>query len=160
MNDDQPYTSPTPAPNPINPNADGMLTAIAVVNYIFGTMQLLCGACLALVGGGIGTIFGAASNSDPDFPEEAKWLVAGGTALVVFLGIIVAVTGFPTILAGYGVQKRAQWGRILTIVMGILAGVMALFNLVQLNPSGLIPAAYSVFVLVILFDNKYASLFK
>lgn len=161
-----PFASPNPTPSYSSgsfgdgSNVDGVLTAVAVVNYLFGGAQILCGACLGILGGSLFGMLGIAAGQDPDLDPEARIGFGVVTGMFVLLGIILALLGLPSILAGYGIQKRAQWGRILTIVLGVLAALAALAQLLSLSPLGLFHLGYAIFVLVVLFNPKYAAAFR
>ena len=161
-----PFASPSPAPSyssgPFGDDSDGdgVLTAVAVVNYLFGGMQVLCGLCMSALGGSFFGVMGIAAEQNGQLDPEARVGFGIATGFVIVIGIIVALMGLPSILAGYGVQKRAQWGRILTIVLGVLAALSALAQLFSLSPLGLIHLGYAIFVLVVLFNPKYADRFR
>jgi hypothetical protein len=160
---ESPYQSPQEtgvAPGGSAPPS-GAVTAVAIVNYILGGLQLLCGACFVL-GGGVGASFiGAAAANNPDIegPDAAAAAgMFGGLFLVA--GVIVIILGVPMLLAGYGVQKRRQWGRILTLILGGLSALFGVFNLVTLNPGVIVNAGYAIFVFVILLNSRYAAEFS
>jgi hypothetical protein len=98
-----------------------------VTNAIF----LLIGLCGLLFFVGIGSL--AAFEGDPT--ALGVLTIIGVVALILF-----AVLSLPGILAGYGLLKRRQWGRILALIMGILN----LFNV----PIGTLLGAYALFVLL------------
>lgn len=154
-----PFSSPSLPPAGEDPNDQTLLTIVAVANYVMGGMNLICGGCVALVGGSLFGMLGMAAevNGGPDPEARIGFGLASGAFIVI--GIIIALLGIPSILAGYGVQKRQQWGRILTIVLGVLAGLGAVLNLISLSPVGLLHGAYAVFVLVILLNSRYAAYF-
>jgi hypothetical protein len=140
----------------------GVVTALAIVNFIFGALGLLCGGAIVCGGGAIAGIIGAAAKNDPTIKAEDAAAVAGiaGGAVAV-MGVIVMVMGVPTIVAGIGVLKRRQWGRILTLVLGALAGALAVFALVSLNIVGLlIHGGYCAFAYIVLLNKQYAAEFQ
>src|SRR5262249_6431424 len=54
--------------------------------------------------------------------EGLKGFLAMGTLLFVMIGSCgLAIGGVPLLLAGIGVLKRRQWGRVLTLILGPLA---------------------------------------
>jgi len=162
----------------------GPVTAVAVLNYVMGAINLTCGGLTAVAG----LLFFSAFNSmnaaidaellelerqmqeqmdDGDMevtfeaestnygPEIMGW--AGG--IIVGVGIVIALLGLPSMLAGYGVQKRRPWGRVLTIVLAGLCCILALLHLINLSPFALLYGGYSVYVLVILLKAQYAEEF-
>jgi hypothetical protein len=78
-----------------------------------------------------------------------------------FLFVIV-----PLFVAGVGVLLRRQWGRVLTIIVGIVTSLFALSAMERIIEGhseavwgALVLAAYSVFVLTIMFIPQYADEF-
>jgi len=160
MDEQHPYqppneSSPFAPPHQVDDGTSGMITTLAVVNYVFGGFQVFCGLCIAAMGG---TIFGALGidQSDPDVQMGAGIF----SAIVIVIGIVTIILGLPTLLAGYGIQKRAQWGRILTIVLAVISGFFAVAQGLQLSPGAILSGGYAIFALVILFDEKYAKHFN
>lgn len=76
-------------------------------------------------------------------PEAAIVLPIVGTAVGIFLTFIA----LPGILAGYGLLKGRNWGRILAIIVGILG----LVNI----PIGTVVGVYTLFVLLQESANLY-----
>jgi hypothetical protein len=60
--------------------------------------------------------------------------------LAIVLAGIMALLGLPGMLAGYGLLKKRSWGRVLTIVVGVLG----LFNF----PIGTLISVYTLWVLL------------
>lgn len=143
----------------------GAVTAVAIVNFVCGGLALLCG-CLVFGGG--------AMFSNPEFkkqldqqmqkqgqamdPQAKEMLESGkvGGIAMVMGGVALAV-GVAIVVAGIGVLNRRAWGRILTLVLGV---IWVLTNIYPLNIPGLVVAgAYCVFVFIILLNSKYAAEF-
>jgi hypothetical protein len=71
------------------------------------------------------------------------------------------VFGVPMILAGIGVLNRSQWGRVLTLVLGVFSGIFALLCLLGFNLLGLVAyGGYTALVFVILLNSQYAAEFN
>ena len=162
--DVNPYETPLdPAYEKISGPAppSGAVTAVAIVNFVVGAMNLMCGGALAFGGGVLAAIIGTAAQEDPNFSAEEAAAAAGALGgVVVIIGVVIIIFSLPMFVAGYGVTKRFPWARILTIVLGVISCVFALVDLVQVNLCGLVlHAGYGVFVLVILFNAKYAAEF-
>ena len=88
------------------------INLIGVLNLVFGFMGLLAGAiCLVIFAGSFVALGAIAGDPVP------VWL-AGGIGLVFVL--IMAVAALPNLLAGYGLLKKRQWGRILAIIVAVL----------------------------------------
>ena len=85
---------------------------IGVLNLVFGLMGLVaCVICLVVFVGGFAIL--GAIEGEP-FPI---WLAGGIGALFT---VIMAVAALPNLLAGYGLLKRRQWGRVLAIVVAVI----------------------------------------
>jgi hypothetical protein len=144
----------------------GAVTAVAIVNFVLGAIQLLCGGFLALMGGAVASMIGSM-----DMPEEAAGdaqMIGGAIGGIMFvMGIVTILFGVFVIAAGFGVLQRAQWGRILTLILGGLAGVLAIFNLISImtgNVAGivglLLDGGYCAMVFIILLNRRYAAEFR
>jgi hypothetical protein len=110
---------------------DQHVTVLGWLYVVTNAIFLLVGLCGLLFFVSIGSL--AAYEGDPTALGVLS--IIGVVALVFF-----AVLSLPGILAGYGLLKRHQWGRILALVMGILN----LFNV----PIGTLLGAYTLFVLL------------
>jgi len=152
----------------------GAVTAIAIINFVFGGLQVVCGLLLMVAGAFIGKLLGDVAAGAPPpqgmDPEAAKQIQqlgqAGGGMFAGFgalFGVCIMLFAIPTILAGVGVMNRRQWGRILTLVLGALAGLSALASLSALPkgiPNIVISGGYCVLVYVILLNKQYAAEFR
>jgi voltage-gated potassium channel Kch len=101
---------------------------------ILGWVYIISNAFMALLGGfllffltGIGVISGEA---------EA---VAVLTLVGMFVSGVLVVLALPGMIAGYGLLRRKEWGRILAIIIGIL-------NLINF-PIGTVIGVYALWVL-------------
>jgi hypothetical protein len=114
-----------------NLDEERLQTHVAIVGWlhIAGSALMLVLACfvLALLAG-----IGFASGD----PDAVTVLTIVGSAVGVFL----AVLGIPGIVAGYGVLRRRNWGRVLALVVSFLN----LFNF----PLGTAVGVYSGWVLL------------
>jgi hypothetical protein len=167
MSIDDPNMNPYDAPQKPGGSMDGpappsgAVTTVAIMNYVFGGLNLLCGGAIAFGGGFLASFIGMAAQEDPNITGEQAAAAAGILGgVVIIIGVIVMIMALPMIVAGFGVTKRAQWGRILTIVLGIVSGLFALLDLVQFNLCGLVlHAGYAATVLIILFNPQFAAEF-
>ena len=166
--DDDPFRSPAnpaPAPSQFSPQQPSqgskpLIITIAVLNYVFGGLQLACGACFAIFGAGMMQMVLAAAEQDQRMNADDKAVAGVLTAVFIGVGVVAALLGLPLILAGYGVQTQREWGRILTIVLAGLSGLLALLCLISLSPVGLVYAAYTIFTLVVLLNPDNARMFR
>ncbi|MFQ5629037.1 MAG: hypothetical protein ACE5I1_09775 [bacterium] len=62
------------------------------------------------------------------------------STLGTVIGFFIAITSLPGIIAGYGILKRKEWGRILSLILGVL-------NLINI-PFGTILGIYTLYVLL------------
>lgn len=155
MSGSSPYTPPGEGGGVGVPVRSGAVTAVAIVNFVLGGLSLLCGGIVLLGGAALMGLVGKQGGAE----EQAAAAALGGIALVI--AVVMILLSLPTIIAGIGVINRRNWGRILTIVLGVLAGLLALLDLVTVNIFGLvIHAGYCVLVLVILLNQKYAAEFS
>jgi hypothetical protein len=101
---------------------------------------------LSFVGGMItfGILFGV--SFIPDIGSEAPVILR---TIGIILGIIAAILSIPKIIAGIGLMRRQEWGRILTLIISFLA----ILNF----PMGTALAIYSF---VILVKDESVQLFK
>jgi len=71
---------------------------------------------LVIFGFGSAVLF-TVGVEDPSIPEPVKWLPAG---LGLFICALIAITGIPNLIAGYGLLKRRPWAEIVALIVGIL----------------------------------------
>lgn len=101
------------------------------IHIISSAIFLVLGLFLFLLLGGIGLFAGRAG--DPDAPFV---LVMIG----LFVGGLMVVMALPGILAGWGLLKRKNWGRVLALIVGIIN----IFNV----PIGTAIGVYTLYVLL------------
>ena len=116
-------------------NMDQHVTVLSIL-YIGCGALFLCVAGIvfvAVVGGGL-------LSGEPD----AIWITSGvGTAIACFLTLL----GAPGIIGGIGLLQRAQWARILVLVLGFL-------NLLNF-PLGTLLGIYTIWALMREEANEY-----
>jgi hypothetical protein len=120
----------------MTPNRTGGMTAIGILNIVFGSLGSLF-SLLVLLGGGIIAASGTAAGS-------SGTTAAAGGGLIMLVGLVFLACWATLVFAGIGVMKMTHWGRTLSIVCG---GVIALLQLVSFvttgfNFVGLIVLAY------------------
>ncbi len=149
--------SPPNSPAAVGPQTtgprSGAVTAVAVVNFVVGVVEILFAIyiCLLFGGGHVGRVSGL-----------AWWTVPGGVlaGLAIALVVVAVIKGLFMGVAGWGVLKRQPWGRILTLILGGLAVLVALGSINPLNPLGLvIYAGYAALVFSVLLGQRYAAEF-
>jgi hypothetical protein len=116
------------------------IDTLAIVCYVMGGLGVLSGVAIMAIGGAL-----AASLSGSD----AAGAGAAGGGMFAIMGIFVAVVASVWFAAGYGLQQRAGWGRILTLVLAALS---------VLNfPVG---TAVGVWAFMLLLDKDNAAAFR
>ena len=103
-------------------------------------LMLVIGIFLLIFLAGLGVFSSAAAEDATPF-----WVL---TLVAFFVGGLMVVLALPGLLAGIGLLRRKEWGRILAIIVGV-------FDLLNF-PIGTLIAVYSFFVL---FQNSATSYF-
>ncbi|HSN75840.1 MAG TPA: hypothetical protein VL334_12260 [Anaerolineae bacterium] len=106
---------------------------------ILGWLRIIGAGLMAVIGvmlliflAGLGVFSSAASGEAAPF-----WVL---TLVALCVGGLMVVLALPSLLAGIGLLRRKEWGRILALIVG----VFDLFNF----PVGTLIAAYSFYVLL------------
>lgn len=87
------------------------VTILGWLQILIGILDLLMALMVFGVVAGIGLVLGL--TGEPFLP------VFGG-AVGTILGILLAVTALPNLLAGVGLLARKNWARILALILGLL----------------------------------------
>lgn len=111
---------------------------IGILWIVSGILGLLLAFLL------LATLFGVSYL--PDMGYEGPIILR---TIAIGTGAFISILSLPDLLAGIGLMKMKEWGRIFAIVVAFL-------NLVCF-PFG---TALSIYSLVILFNNEAAELFK
>ncbi len=128
------------------------VTGVAVLNFVCGALFMVCGLGATVFGGAAGASLGRAMSA------SIRGQVTGALAGIV-VGFAILVLGVPFLVAGYGVLKRCQWGRILALVLGGLHGFQALSSAMNEKLGFVFSAAYFLFTFVVLLDRRYRAEF-
>lgn len=108
----------------------GGMTAMAILNIIFGSLGAVVGLLFLVMGG---VMAAGSAAMEAELGAEAEGLAeigAMGGAIMAIVGIIFIAVCVALFVAGIGLIKMAPWGRTLSIVCGIsLIGVNVLFML-------------------------------
>ena len=149
----------------------GLVTALAVINYVLGGLAVLAGLFVLFAGSWFLSFFGAAA-ANPGFRQgqagqqaaaQMQGLAGLGMLIVVFAVIVTLVIAMLYILTGYGLQQRKQWGRVLAIILGILNALSAVVGLLGLPVTFIrviFSGAYAGLTLAVLFQPSYAEEFE
>jgi hypothetical protein len=95
-------------------------------------LMLVIGVFLLIFLAGLGVFSGAASGD-----AAPCWVL---TLVALFVGGLMVVLALPGLLAGIGLLRRKEWGRILALIVGV-------FDLLNF-PIGTLIAVYSFYVLL------------
>src|SRR5262245_34213958 len=150
------------------PQRSGANTAVAVLDFVLGGLSVIGGIIAfmggALVAGGSGAV---QRELGREFGPQASGAMGFLATLMMILAFLYLLVGAGGIAGGVGVLNRRQWGRILTLVLGGLCGLLALLNLVSVfmgNVPGLASVAifggFAVTVFVILLNPVNAREFS
>jgi len=93
----------------------GHVRALAILQIVYSSMGLLLGMFVFMLFGGIATIVGFSAPIDDSLVAVPVLTVIGGIASSVIL-----LLSLPRLIAGIGLLKFQNWGRILTFVVSIL----------------------------------------
>jgi hypothetical protein len=120
---------------------DKHVQIIGILWIVLGVISLCLGLLVLLLLLGVSFIPRLADASD----------IAPGILRIIAYGIssLLALLGLPKIIAGFGLIKKHEWARIMTVVLSFLE----LWNV----PFGM---ALSIYSLVILFNQETIRLFN
>jgi hypothetical protein len=107
---------------------------LGVLHIVFGALGIVCAFILMIILGG--AVTAVAAEGDPDAALAIPILGIVGAGTVAFL----VLASLPGIAAGWGLIKFRPWGRILALVLSILALV--------LFPFGTLVGIYGLWVLL------------
>jgi hypothetical protein len=144
--------------------SNGAITAVAVLNFVYAGLSLICGLLL-FIGGALFASEG--SRFEREFGGSGA-TSAGVGALVILLALVALGHGGGSIAGGVGVLNRRQWGRILSLVLAGVAILLALLSLIAtFQPNGaanilgvLLYLGYAVPVLILLLNPENARYFS
>jgi hypothetical protein len=108
------------------------IKAVGILWIVKGILGIFAGFIVLSILLGVGVFAGAASGEEIVLPILAS--------IGLFLGILLTVLSLPEIIAGFGIMKHKQWGRILGLVVGAL-------NLLDI-PLGTALGVYTFWVLL------------
>lgn len=129
-------------------DVDTHITVLSVLTIAGGGIVLLLGGIVAW-GVWFGLGYGMANWGPWGLfgPEAARSLVA----LVLLVALAAAL---PAIAGGVGLAMRREWGRVLTLVAAVGAGLLALVSMT------LVPLAYTAYAFWALTREEVADAFK
>lgn len=117
---------------------ESQVRTVGMLWIVYGILGLLFGMLL------FGLLFGLSFLPDMDAEVPIILRTVG-----IGIGSLIALLSIPEIIAGFGLLRRREWGRVLTLVLAFLA-------LVEF-PIG---TALGIYSLVVLLKSETAELFK
>lgn len=87
------------------------VTVLGWLQILLGILDLLMAAALFGLFAAVGVLAGIGGAS------VLPWV---GPAVGTMVGLLVAFTGLPNLLAGFGLLSGKNWARILTLVLAVL----------------------------------------
>jgi hypothetical protein len=91
-----------------------VLGALFIGLGIMGLIGLVVVVSLFSVGT---AVLSAVAAQEPHFPPLVAWLPAG---FGILIGLLIALTTVPCLVAGYGLLARRPWAGVLALIAGIL----------------------------------------
>ena len=114
------------------------IKVLSVLFVILGILGIVVAVGFMLLGAStVATIL--AQDDSNEARVGAAW--AGGC--ITFIAAMFGIMAIPSIIAGWGLQQRKSWARILTIILAILS-----------LPQFPVGTAIGVYALVILFNEE------
>jgi len=93
----------------------GHVRALAVLQIVYSSMGLLLGIAVFLLFGGIASIVGFSASLDDSLVAVPILTIIGGIASSVLI-----LLSLPRLIAGIGLLRFQNWGRILTFVVSVI----------------------------------------
>jgi hypothetical protein len=119
-----PPVQPAPPGQPVRPSLPGSVTAAAIILFVFaGLGGLMSGLFLVS-----GSMYDQIPNSGSGLSDEQfRAAMAMGRNVALAFGLIGLAVAGAHVLAGVGILRRAGWGRIMGIVLAVLAVLLSGF---------------------------------
>jgi hypothetical protein len=93
----------------------GQVRALAILQIVYSSLGLLLGIVVFMLFGGIATIVGFSAPLDESMVAVPVLTVIGGIA-----SSVIIILSLPRLVAGIGLLKHQNWGRILTLVVSVI----------------------------------------
>jgi hypothetical protein len=132
-------------------DAERHVTINATLLYVLGGLTLFFGLVAFLA-----TMFAAEFIDEWDPSGAGAYWTAFGGLIVLIFTLFAAV---PAILAGVGLSRRQEWGRVLALVVAGLHGLWGLTLLVG-NIFAILSLGYAIYAFVTLLRADVAALFR
>jgi hypothetical protein len=129
-------------PPPRNTRA---VTILGVVNLLLGGVSMGLGATAFYLRALFRSFVGEA---------HARFMLLVLADLYALIGIVLLLLGVAWMLAGLGVLRRQQWGRILTYILAVLAILIGLGSLTAGLVPGVVLVLYGIPALRVLIRNS------
>jgi hypothetical protein len=93
----------------------GHVRALAILQIVYSSLGLLLGIVVFMLFGGIATIVGFSAPIDDSVVAVPVLTLIGGIA-----SSVLVLLSLPRLIAGIGLLKFQNWGRILTFVVSVV----------------------------------------
>ena len=147
----------------------GAVTLVAVLNFVMAGLQVVGIIIVLVLGGAILGLTSEAAKATGDADAQKVAAAAGGIAgAIVAIAIVCGIIFIALfLLAGIGVLNRRQYGRIISLILGAIMGILALLSILNLGTAPLnaiinilILGGYCVVTYVVLLNSTYAREFR
>jgi len=131
---------------------------IAIYHFLSAAFLLLCAIALMVGGSVLGAMFGSAMHG--------PWGGAGlGMAIGMIGGIFCLLFAVVALLAGFGIWKMQEWGRILCLVLAVISALFSLPGLMFMHHIffggfGILRLAINVLIIWYLLQPQVVALFR
>lgn len=143
--------SPAPQARPSQgSDAEKHITINSILLFILGGLTLVFGLIAAIAAFAAGAFVDQYDSSG----AAGYWTRFGGLVMLLF----ALIGGVPPILAGIGVSRRQEWGRILALIVAGLHGLYGL-TLLSGNVTAILSLGYAVYAFISLLQPDVAALF-
>jgi len=152
-----PASAPSYTPPPATTAAVGRRTTLSmaagILLVVLGVLGALIGLLILTIGRGVIQAFDFRGMPGTENISDPNALVGG---VIAFFGIFLLVCSTFYIVGGVGVLRSKNWGRVIGIVIGILAGLLWLGSLT--SGSAVSGRNDLVFPLVLLAIHAYVAI--
>jgi hypothetical protein len=145
--------APAPAPPARQEQRTTLSLVAGILLVVLGVFGTLIGLLIVTIGRGVIQAFDFRGMPGTENIQDPNALVSG---VIAFFGIFLLVCSTFYIVGGVGVLRSKNWGRVIGIVIGILAGLLWLGSLT--SGSAVSGRNDLVFPLVLLAIHAYVAI--
>lgn len=143
-----------------NARTSGM-TALGIVNIVFGALGTLGGIAIMGVAGLMTASAGTLAAENPGMGGIEEVATSGGLIFAI-MGAGLALMWFLAFVGGIGILRLSTWARPVNIIAGTMLLVLGLYNLVLEGAiiSGMISAGYGAVIAACFFSGTWKHAFS